>query len=95
MKLSNPIQEVLNNIPEINNIKDTQDNIQILTISNWHKRLKTIQTKNLNKYGTSTTNIEIYFNPCIVCIYDDGTLEINTQKYKLIYKYVTSEKNHK
>ena len=57
-------------------------------------RLKTIETKNIKKYGSSLTATSLsngYFRDCIICIHDDNLLEIDEDKYKEIRKRVTSE----
>jgi len=93
----NPIKEVLENIPELSEIKDTSLNKEFVSNKNWYNKLKIISTKNLKKYrqAATATSLNNYFNPCIICIHDDKTLEINREKYTLIRDYVMSEKYHK
>lgn len=95
--MNNPIEEILNDIPELKTIKDEDSNREFVSYKNWDNRLKSIATKNLRKYKSAVTaaSLEDYFNPCIICIYSDETIEINREKYTLIRKYVMSEEHHK
>ncbi len=92
-KIKNPIDEIKKAIPELENISD-YNNKKSISYKNWEKRLKTISTKNLIKYGKSKSWISLrtYFNPCVICINGSyNTVEINKEKYKLIRQYVMSK----
>ena len=94
----NPVKEIEENIPELSEIKDTSLNREFVSYKNFHSRLKTISTKNLQKYkqAATSTSLNSYFNPCIITIHsDDELIEINKDKYKLIRQYVMSEEHHK
>lgn len=93
----NPVEKIKMIIPELR----TADNYsEIKTISNqsWCNRMKTIETKNLNKFKKSLifSGLERYFNPCIIYL-DAGnsTITFNTRKYKLIKEYLMSDEFNK
>lgn len=87
-------------IPELKNIKDTSENVELVPGSKWDARIRSIFKSNLKKYGKalSPSGLSYYFRPCIIMQYltDGETLiEINRKKYLLIRKYLMSEENHK
>ena len=94
------MQNILNTlyaaIPRLKEIENTSENTEMIPSKNWETRIKSIFTKNLKRYGKSTTSagLEIYFHPCIIetQITGNGTLVlINREKYLLIRKYLMSE----
>ena len=65
--------------------------IERVSYKNFYNRLKTIETKNLKKTGSSLTwvSLESYFYPSILSINsDDEILIIDREKYDEIRKQV-------
>lgn len=64
-----------------------------LTNQQFQNRMKTISTKNLQKYGRSLTAISLHhhFRDCILCVHDGAVLEIDENKYKEIRALVMTE----
>lgn len=98
------MQNILNTlyaaIPRLKEIENTSENTEMIPSKNWETRIKSIFTKNLKRYGKSTTpaGLEIYFHPCIIetQITENETLVlINREKYMLIRKYLISEEFNK
>ncbi len=97
MKILDPVQEIKDNLPELENISD-YGNSKTISYQMWDNRMKTIETKNLNKYGRSTSwgSLQHWFNPCVICYNSSyNTVTFNQEKYKLIRKYVMSEEFNK
>ena len=95
LKISNPIEKIKKALPHLKDIKNSYNNVKIISYQAWDNRLKTIETKNLNKYKKSLTwsSLQLYFNDCIICIHSsDKAIEINQDKYKLIKNYIMSDK---
>lgn len=63
-----------------------------ISIQNFENRMKTLETKNLKKYGSSLTWTSLYnkFNSCIVEI-REKTLVFDEQKYKEIKQNIEKE----
>ena len=61
--------------------------MKTIGITNWNNRLKSIETKNIKKYGESLTwtSLERHFNDCIIQI-TEGTIIFDEKKYKEIRK---------
>ncbi len=59
--------------------------MKIISIENFNKRMKTIETKSIKKYGESITWVGLShkFNSCIIEI-NDKTIIIDEDKYKKI-----------
>ena len=93
MKIIDPIEEIEKAIPELDQISD-YNNRKFISYQSWDNRMKTIVTKNLNKYGRSLSfsSLGNYFNTCMICIHSsDKTIEFNEAKYKLIRQHVMTE----
>lgn len=62
-----------------------------ITIENFNNRMKTIETKNLKKYGKSLTWVSLsnYFNSAIIEIYDN-LLVLDKDKYNQIRQKATT-----
>lgn len=93
LKIINPIEEVKKVIPKLDSISD-YGNIKTISYNNWDNRMKTIETKNLKKYGRSLSwsSLSSYFHCCIIeTNIDYQTINFNEAKYKLIREYVISE----
>lgn len=98
--MRNIIEEMESAIPELKDIKDTSENLELVPARNWDMRIKSIFTHNLKKYKQALTpsGLEYYFHPCIIMHHLTGgetVIEINRKKYLLIRKYLMSEENHK
>lgn len=98
--MQNMLNQLYSALPELNDIKDTSENIEIIPSKNWDARTKSIFTSNLKKYGKSTTpaGLEMYFHPCIIATHltgNDTVVEINRKKYLLIRKHLMSEEFNK
>jgi hypothetical protein len=87
-----PIEQVKAALPELKNISN-YGNTLYLSVQQWNNRMKSIETKNLNKYRHSTcwVSLFMYFHSCVLCHHGENVIEINNEKYKLIRKYVMSE----
>jgi len=84
-------------IPEIQSIGDW-GNTKTISYKQWDNRMKSIETKNLNKYRRSLSWVSLmhYFNTCIIETNSSyKTIKFNEEKYKLIRKYVMGEKFNK
>jgi hypothetical protein len=92
MAIISSIEEIEKAIPQLKEIGD-YGNTKYLSSRSWENRMKSIETKNLNKYHTSTAWVSLfmYFHPCVIEHYGEDTIVINEEKYKLIRKYVMSE----
>ena len=92
MKVCHPIEEINAALPELEHIGNLGNSLY-LSYQNFDNRIKSIVTKNMNKYHHSLTfsGIEAYLQPCVLCTYDGETIEINKEKYKLIRKYLMSD----
>lgn len=99
LKIINPTEEIKKVIPELEEIGN-YGHTKTIAYTAWDNRLKTMETKNLNKYGRSISwcSLESYFNPCMLGTikhykYNSPykTITINEPKYQLIRKYVMSE----
>lgn len=87
-------------IPRLKQIENTSENMELIPSGNWDTRIKSIFTKNLKRYGKSTTpaGLETYFHPCIIETQITGNetlVLINREKYLLIRKYLMSEEFNK
>jgi len=94
LKISNPVEEIREVLPQLKDIKNTYKNVKIISYQAWDNRVKTIETKNLNKYkrSLSWSGIQAYFNDCIICVHSDSkVIEINQDKYKIIRDYMMSD----
>lgn len=61
--------------------------MKTVSIENFENRMKTIETKNIKKYGESLTWVSLYnlFNKCIIEV-DEKTITFDENEYKKIRK---------
>ncbi len=59
--------------------------MKTISIENFNNRMKSIETKNLKRYGTSLTwtSIANRFNDCIIAT-DENTITYDEERYKKI-----------
>mgnify|MGYP000850962079 FL=1 len=71
LKISNPVEEIREALPQLKDIKDTYNNVKVISYQAWDNRIKTIETKNLKNYKRSLTwcSLQSYFHDCIICIH--------------------------
>lgn len=90
MKISNPTEEIKKALPEL---EDVSGNIKTVTIENWERRVRTIQTKIKKKYKKYSwlNTYQMYLNPCIIEYMDGKLIKFDEDKYKIIRKYLLSD----
>lgn len=91
--IKDPIKIIEDAIPELQAIGN-YGNTKTISYNLWDNRMKSIETKNLNKYKRSLSWVGLasYFKPCIIEYNGSyNTIKFNEAKYKLIRKYVMSD----
>lgn len=93
--LKSPSEIIKESIPELKNINFNSDNGRNwLSLTQWNARLRGVEKTNIKKYGTtkSSSTLQQYFSECVYMWEDGKYILINEDAYKLIRKFLTSDK---